>query len=256
LSYLETSDIRLSFGAVQALRGVDFRVDRGEIVGLVGDNGAGKSTLIKVIAGVYRPDGGSMSIDSKPVQFHEPDDARKAGIETVYQDLALVDTLDVTANLFLGRERRLGGLLGRFGFMDKKAMNRKSRADVAGLRVNLPSVSTLVARLSGGQRQAIAITRATSWSRTIVLMDEPTAALGVRESNEVLGLIRDLRDRGLGLVVISHDIPHIFEVSDRIVVLRQGTVHLDVATKDTAPTEIVSAMLGAYTGPNGGETAS
>ena len=255
-AYLETTDIHLSFGAVRALRGVDFRVDRGEVVGLVGDNGAGKSTLIKVLAGVYRPDRGSISIDGQPVRFHEPDDARRAGIETVYQDLALVDTLDVSANLFLGREQRSRGLLGRMGFMDKSAMRDKARADVAGLRVNLPAVNTTVSRLSGGQRQAIAIVRATSWSRTIVLMDEPTAALGVRESQEVLGLIRDLRDRRLGLVVISHDIPHVFEVSDRIVVLRHGSVHLDVVTEDTDPTDIVAAMLGAYAGPNGGGDGS
>lgn len=255
-AYLETSDIHLSFGAVRALRGVDFHVNRGEVVGLVGDNGAGKSTLIKVLAGAYRPDSGSMSIDGEPVQFYEPNDARRAGIETVYQDLALVDTLDVSANLFLGREQRARGLLGRIGFMDKSAMKDKSRADVAELRVNLPAVNTTVSRLSGGQRQAIAIVRATSWSRTIVLMDEPTAALGVRESQEVLGLIRDLRDRRLGLVVISHDIPHVFEVSDRIVVLRHGSVHLDVVTEETDPTDIVAAMLGAYAGTNGGGAGS
>ena len=255
-AYLETSDIHVSFGAVRALRGVDISVDRGEVVGLVGDNGAGKSTLIKVLAGVYRPDQGSISIEGEPVRFHEPDDARKAGIETVYQDLALVDTLDVTANLFLGREQRSRGLMGRLGFMNKSAMNKKSEESVAELRVNLPSVRTPVSGLSGGQRQAIAIARATSWSRTIVLMDEPTAALGVRESNEVLGLIRDLRDRGLGIVVISHDIPHVFEVADRIVVLRHGAVHLDVAAGDTDPAEIVGTMLGAYAGPTGGGVVS
>jgi ABC-type sugar transport system ATPase subunit len=135
--------------------------------------------------------------------------------------------------------------------MDKSVMSKKARQDVADLRVNLPPVNTPVSNLSGGQRQAIAIARATSWSRTIVLMDEPTAALGVRESQEVLGLIRDLRDRGLGLVVISHDIPHVFEVADRIVVLRHGTVHLNVATEDTDSTEIVGTMLGAYQSANG-----
>ncbi len=249
--YLETSNIHLSFEAVRALRGVDFRVNRGEVVGLVGDNGAGKSTLIKVLAGVYLPDEGDIAIEGERVQFHDPDDARKADIETVYQDLALVDTLDVTANLFLGREQRLRGLLGRLGFMDKTAMRKKSRDDVAELRVNLPAVNTVVSHLSGGQRQAIAIARATSWSRRVVLMDEPTAALGVRESKEVLELIRRLRDGGLGIVVISHDIPHIFDVSDRIVVLRHGTVHLDVPSSETSPTEIVEVMLGAFAGPNG-----
>ncbi len=255
-AYLETSDIHVSFDAVRALRGVDISVDRMEVVGLVGDNGAGKSTLIKVLAGVYRPDQGSIKVEGEAVRFHDPDDARKAGIETVYQDLALVETLDVTANLFLGREQRSRGLMGRLGFMNKSAMNKKSRENVAELRVNLPSVSTPVSGLSGGQRQAIAIARATSWSRTIVLMDEPTAALGVRESNEVLGLIRDLRDRGLGIVVISHDIPHVFEVADRIVVLRHGAVHLEMAASDTDPAEIVGAMLGAYAGPNGGSQVS
>jgi ABC-type sugar transport system ATPase subunit len=255
-AYLSTTDIHLSFGAVKVLRGVNFEVARGEVVGLLGDNGAGKSTLIKVLAGVYKPDSGTVLVEGKPVEFHEPDDARQAGIETVYQDLSLVETLDVTANLFLGREQRVRGPLGRLGFMDKSEMSKKAEKDVAELRVNLPPVSTPVANLSGGQRQAIAIARATSWSRTIVLMDEPTAALGVRESKEVLGLIRTLRDRGLGLVVISHDIPHVFEVSDRIVVLRHGTVHLNVAAKDTKPTEIVGAMLGAYTGANGDDRSS
>lgn len=254
--YLETSNIHLSFDAVRALRGVDFRVDRGEVVGLIGDNGAGKSTLIKVLAGVYLPDEGHIAIEGARVQFHDPDDARQAGIETVYQDLALVDTLDVTANLFLGREKRLRGLLGRLGFMDKAAMRKKSRDDFAELRVNLPAVNTVVSHLSGGQRQAIAIARATSWSRRVVLMDEPTAALGVRESNEVLELIRRLRDAGLGIVVISHDIPHVFDVSDRIVVLRHGTVDLDVPTSKTSPTEIVEAMLGAFAGPKGGSEPS
>ena len=252
-TYLAATDIHLSFGAVKVLRGVDFQVARGEVVGLVGDNGAGKSTLIKVLAGVYRPDEGTMTIGGEPVEFHEPNDARRAGIETVYQDLSLVEPLDVTANLFLGREQRVRGALGRLGFMDKSVMNARAREDVAELRVNLPPVNTPVANLSGGQRQAIAIARATSWGRTVVLMDEPTAALGVRESGEVLGLIRQLRDRGLGIVVISHDIPHVFEVSDRIVVLRHGTVHLDVATEDTESTEIVGAMLGAYQGPNGAD---
>jgi simple sugar transport system ATP-binding protein len=255
-AYLQTSNIHLSFGAVRALRGVDFRVDRGEVVGLVGDNGAGKSTLIKVLAGVYRPDEGNIAIDGELVQFHDPDDAREAGTETVYQDLALVDTLDVTANLFLGREQRLRGLLGRLGFMDKAAMLKKSREDVAELRVNLPEVNTRVSDLSGGQRQAIAIARATSWSRRLVLMDEPTAALGVRESKEVLELIRRLRDGGLGIVVISHDIPYVFDVSDRIVVLRHGAVHRDVPTSETSRTEIVEVMLGAYGGPNGGSEPS
>jgi simple sugar transport system ATP-binding protein len=250
-AYLATTDIHLSFGAVKVLRGVDFQVARGEVVGLVGDNGAGKSTLIKVLAGVYRPDGGTMTIEGEPVEFHEPDHARKAGIETVYQDLSLVETLDVTANLFLGREHRVRGGLGRLGFMDKATMRTKARDDVAELRVNLPPVNTPVSNLSGGQRQAIAIARATSWGRTVVLMDEPTAALGVRESQEVLSLIRQLRDRGLGLVVISHDIPHVFEVADRIVVLRHGTVHLDVAVDETDSTEIVGTMLGAYQGANG-----
>lgn len=255
-AYLAATDIHLSFGAVKVLRGVNFEVARGEVVGLLGDNGAGKSTLIKILAGVYRPDSGTVSIEGRPVEFHEPNDARQAGIETVYQDLALVETLDVTANLFLGREQRTRGGLGRLGFMDKSAMSKKAREDVAQLRVNLPPVSTPISNLSGGQRQAIAIARATSWSRTIVLMDEPTAALGVRESKEVLGLIRDLRDRGLGLVVISHDIPHVFEVSDRIVVLRHGTVHLNVAAQDTDPTEIVGTMLGAYPDAQGNHQGS
>ena len=254
-AYLATTDIHLSFGAVKVLRGVDFQVARGEVVGLVGDNGAGKSTLIKVLAGVYRPDSGTMTIEGEPVEFHEPDHARKAGIETVYQDLSLVETLDVTANLFLGREQRVRGGLGRLGFMDKATMRSKAREDVAELRVNLPPVNTPVSNLSGGQRQAIAIARATSWGRTVVLMDEPTAALGVRESQEVLSLIRQLRDRGLGLVVISHDIPHVFEVADRIVVLRHGTVHLDVAVEETDSTEIVGTMLGAYQGVNGEDRA-
>ena len=226
------------FGHVHALRGVDFHVNRGETVGLVGDNGAGKSTLLKILCGVYQPDGGSIMVDGTAVTFRSARDAMDAGIAVVYQDLALVDMRDVAANIFLGREP--GNL-----FVSRREMRRQAAAVLADLNIAVPSVRTLVGNLSGGQRQAVAIARAIHMGGRLVIMDEPTAALGVEGQRKVLRLIADLKAQGTSVVVVSHNLEHVFSVSDRIVVLRNGRVAGEKLRAHTTPEEIVRLMVGA-----------
>lgn len=235
--------ISKSFGAVQALTDVDFEVYPGEVVALVGDNGAGKSTLIKCVAGAHQADKGKIFVDGEEVKIHSPSDATRLGIETVYQDLALCDNLDVVANMFLGRERAepLGiGPLAELE-MEKRAL------DVLGeLRVTtIPSVRQRVASLSGGQRQSVAISRAVMWSAKLVILDEPTAALGVAQTAQVHALIKRLREQGLGVVVITHNLHEVFELADRIVVLRLGRRVATFEQKKTTPEEVVAAITGA-----------
>ena len=206
-----------SFGAVRALHGVDFEVYAGEVVGLVGDNGAGKSTLVKTISGVLTADEGQIFVDEAPVIISSPQMASHLGIETVYQDLALSDNLDVVANLFLGHELRT-----RIGFMDEVKMEEQSLAVLRSLNVKLPSTRTPVSALSGGQRQSIAVAKTILRQAKVVLLDEPTAALGVAQTHQVLQLIKRLREQGLGVVVISHNMVDVFEVADRIIVMRLG----------------------------------
>jgi D-xylose transport system ATP-binding protein len=234
------------FGAVQALSEVDFDVSRGEVVALVGDNGAGKSTLIKVIAGVLRPDGGEIVFDGRPVTIDGPADATALGIATVYQDLALCDNLDVVGNLYLGQETVGAGAASRW--IDETAMERRSLELMSQLSVSIPSVRTPVASLSGGQRQSVAIARSLLGDPSIVMLDEPTAALGVAQTAEVLQLIRDLRERGLGVVVISHNMADVFAVADRIVVLRLGRNNGDFPVGETSREAIVAAITGADRG--------
>ncbi|MEO5901884.1 MAG: ATP-binding cassette domain-containing protein [Ilumatobacteraceae bacterium] len=228
------------FGAVQALFDVDFEVDVGEVVALVGDNGAGKSTLVKAIAGTSPPDTGTVYFDGKPVTINSPKEATDIGIATVYQDLALCDNLDVVANLFLGRESTKGGLL------DEAAMEHAAEEVMSRLSVRIPSLRTQVAALSGGQRQSVAVARATLGNPRIVMLDEPTAALGVSQTKEVLELIRTLRAQQLGVVVISHNLSDIFAVSDRIIVLRLGrrvaTFHTAQTTTDAVVAAITSGV--------------
>lgn len=247
---LETRAISKSFGAVKALQDVDFRVYPSELVGLVGDNGAGKSTLIKIISGVLRPDSGSILIEGQEVTIHSPDDAKSLGIETLYQDLALIDNLDVVANTFLGRERVTPLLFGAIKLLKNREMERETTRILEGLKVNLGSVRERVEVLSGGQRQAVAIGRAVGWGKKLVLLDEPTAALGVREAQQALDLIRRLKDGGVGVVAISHNLEHIFSLADRVVVLRQGEVRGERILTDTQDAEavgdeIVSMITGA-----------
>jgi D-xylose transport system ATP-binding protein len=245
---LEMRDISKRFGAVQALAGVDFEVYPGEVVGLVGDNGAGKSTLVKVISGVYRADSGQYIFEGREVTVNSPHEATDLGIETVYQDLALCDNLDVVANLFLGREQTGTAVPGLVHPMNEVAMEQNAVRFLAELHVRLPSARRQIAMLSGGQRQSVAVARAVMWNSKVVLLDEPTAALGVEQTRQVKDLIVRLRDRGLGVVVISHNLADIFDVSDRIIVLRLGQ---RVATFDTHATNaesVVAAITGAVFG--------
>ena len=221
---LELRELSKSFGAVKAARSVSFKVHRGEVMGLLGDNGAGKTTVVNCISGSHQPDSGQILIDGTPVDIPDPQVARDLGIETVYQDLALVETLDVTSNMFLGRElKRRWPLLQWTGWMDRRRMQRETVENLDKLHIDIPSVKSIVAQLSGGQRQAISVGRSVAWGRHIVLLDEPAAALGVEQTELVLNLIRRLRDEGVAVVLISHNMHDVLEACDRVVVLRHGT---------------------------------
>jgi fructose transport system ATP-binding protein len=237
------------YGNVTALDGTDFDVFPGEILAVIGDNGAGKSTLIKVLSGAILPDAGQVFLDGEEVQFRSPLDARRSGIETAYQDLAVAPSLDVATNLFLGREIRRGGPLGKvFRMLDRSEMLHRAQKQMDELRIAIPSLLEPVENLSGGQRQGVAVARAAAWARKVVIMDEPTAALGVKESATVLQLIRDVRDRGLAVILISHDMPHVFEVADRIHIQRLGR-RVDVVTPKTHSMAVaVAIMTGALPG--------
>lgn len=227
-----------SFGAVQALRCVDFEVHAGEAMALVGDNGAGKSTLIKGAAGIYPFDEGDIYFDGRKVEIRGPRDASKLGIEIVYQDLALADNLDVVANMFLGHEKVYRAIL-----LDEPTMEQEARNTLDGLSVTtLRSVRQTVAGLSGGQRQAVAVAKAVMWNSKVLILDEPTAALGVAQTRQVLDLVRRLADRGIGVVIISHNLHDVFEVSDRITVLRLGQRVAQFTTKETTQQEIVHSI--------------
>jgi len=241
-------DVYKRFGAVEVLRGVSFALNGGEVLGLVGDNGAGKSTLMKLITGVYSVDSGEIWFDgrllSSPRQTHTPARARGFGIEMVYQDLALAKQQDVAANIFLGREP-VRHLLGILPIVDRRAMEIRAKFILDELGIKVPQLRVPVAWLSGGQQQTIAIARALSFNPKLLILDEPTAALAVKETEHVLEVIRELRNRGIGIVLISHRLPDIFAVTDRILVLRQGKVAADLVTKDTSMAEVVAHIVGA-----------
>jgi simple sugar transport system ATP-binding protein len=242
---LEARGIDKRFGRVQALRGASFTVYPAEVVALVGDNGAGKSTLVKTLAGVHQPDAGEIVFEGRPVTIHSPLEARALGIETVYQDLALAAELDPAANLFLGREVMRRGLLGRLGFLDKAEMHRRAGEAFATLGVGLQDSTAPVATMSGGQRQGVAVSRAVTWASKVVFMDEPTAALGVVQTRHVLDLILRVRDQGLSVVLISHNMPEVFEVADRIEVLRLGERVARFNRGEARMEDVVGAMTGA-----------
>ncbi len=242
---LQLQHISKRFGAVQALADVSFEAYAGEVVGLVGDNGAGKSTLVKIIAGVYRADSGEYRFDGREVSVSSPREATSLGIETVYQDLALCDNLDVVANLFLGRERVRPAVPGLLKTIDEIGMEQAALRVIDDLRVHIPSVRAPVATLSGGQRQSAAVARAVMWNSRVVLLDEPTAALGVEQTRQVKVLIRRLRERGLGVVVISHNLADMFDVADRIIVLRLGRRAATFDAHTTNPEQVVAAITGA-----------
>ena len=242
---LTVTGIKKSFGSVVALNGVSFGLNAGEIVGLVGDNGAGKSTLIKILSGVYAKDDGDIVFNGKHVDFKSPKEAIDAGIETVYQDLALAPYLPIYANMYLGREIMKKGILGKLGAVDRTAMRSKAEERINRLKSKLNHVDQEVGTLSGGQRQAVAITRALAWGKEVVIMDEPTAALGVKESRQVLDLIKEVRQHGIAVIFISHTIPHVLEVTDKIHVLRLGESIAHLTTAETSYEEVVQYITGS-----------
>ena len=238
-SILEASRLNKWFGGLQALDDISFTVREGEAVGLVGDNGAGKSTLLKTISGVHQPSDGQLLLDGTPVELGNPSVARKLGVETVYQDLALIGRFTITENFFLGRELR------RFGLLRKSAMQKETDAALARLDVRVPFLNRKVSKMSGGQRQAVAIARGAYWGKRLLLLDEPTAALGVRESAEVLTLLDGLKRGGLTMVLVTHNIDHLWRVCDRILVMRRGRLVADLVKSEVSPAEVVAHITGA-----------
>ena len=235
------------YGRVTALDKADFELYPGEVLAIIGDNGAGKSTLIKALSGAIEVSEGEIRLDGKPIHFRSPMDARKAGIETVYQNLALSPALDIASNLFLGREMRRPGFMGKvFRMLDKQGMRQNARKQLTELGLlTIQNIGQAVETLSGGQRQGVAVARAAAFGSRVLIMDEPTAALGVKESSRVLTLIRDVRDRGLPVVLISHNMPHVFEVADRIHIHRLGKRVAVINPKTRSMSDAVAIMTGA-----------
>lgn len=245
------------YGRVTALDHADFDLHAGEILAVIGDNGAGKSTLIKALAGAITPDQGEISLNGQTVQFRSPIEAREAGIETVYQNLALSPALSIADNMFLGRERRKPGFLGQYlRLLDRKTMQREARHHLNALGLmTIQNINQTVETLSGGQRQGVAVARAAAFGSRVIIMDEPTAALGVKESRRVLELILDVRKRGLPIVLISHNMPHVFEVADRIHIHRLGKRVAVVDPKQISMSDAVAIMTGAMKPPDGSAVA-
>jgi ABC-type sugar transport system ATPase subunit len=241
---IEARRITKRYGALTALQDVDLAIRPGEVVGLVGDNGAGKSTLVKILSGATPPTAGELYVDGRPTAIHSPLDARREGIETVYQDLALAPDLTVAENLFIGRELTRGGIRRALGSLDRRAMNRHAREQLDRLRIRIDSVTDRADFLSGGQRQAIAVARAVAWGRRVILMDEPTAALGVEEQQKVAGLIEEVRRNGIPVLLISHNIPQVHDICDRIVVLFHGRVVADLDKSEADVQEVVMWITG------------
>jgi fructose transport system ATP-binding protein len=234
------------YGNVTAIDGADFDLYPGEILAVIGDNGAGKSSMIKALSGAVVPDRGEIRLDGEPIHFKSPLEARRAGIETVYQDLAVAPALDIATNLFLGREKRRAGPLGNvLRMVDKGGMKKEAQQHMSDLKIGIRSMGQAVETLSGGQRQGVAVARAAAWARKLVIMDEPTAALGVRESAQVLELIKRVRDNGLPVILISHNMPHVFEVADRIHIHRLGKRVAVVTPQSHTMHEVVGIMTGA-----------
>lgn len=246
LPVIEVRGLERWFGGVHALRGVDLKVYPNEILALVGDNGAGKSTLLKTLAGGVAPSSGEILIDGVPREFSKPADATAAGIATVYQDLALAPDLDVVENMFLGREQLVRDIPRRWlGHVDRRRMERETQAALDRVHIRIPSVNAKVGDLSGGQRQAVAFARAVTWCEHILLLDEPTAALGVEQQRGVLDLILKIRDEtGLSIILVSHQLPHVLEVADRIAVLRQGAITKTIPAAEATSTGLVAAITG------------
>ena len=243
---LSARGLQKRYGNVTAIDGADFDLYNGEILAVIGDNGAGKSSMIKALSGATIPDEGEIRLDGEVVNFKSPHDARSAGIETVYQDLAVAPALDIATNLFLGREKRRDGFLGSvLRMVDHKGQKEEAVRQMNSLQIGIRSMSQAVETLSGGQRQGVAVARAAAWANKLVIMDEPTAALGVKESAQVLELIKRVRDKGLPVILISHNMPHVFEIADRIHIHRLGKRVAVVDPKEHSMHEVVGIMTGA-----------
>ncbi|GAA3815650.1 ATP-binding cassette domain-containing protein [Amycolatopsis tucumanensis] len=244
---LDARNLVKHYGSVEALRGASFQARAGEVTALIGDNGAGKSTLVKCLSGAEQPTSGEIRLDGRTVSLDSPVTARRLGIETVYQDLAVAPELDPAANLFLGREIRRKGILGRLGMLDKAEMRRRAIEEFDRLGVTLQSTDVPIGSLSGGQRQSVAVARSVVWASKVVFMDEPTAALGVVQRERVLDVIRRVRDEGIAVVLISHNMPEVLSVADRVEVLRLGTRVARFVAAETKLEDLVAAMTGALT---------
>jgi simple sugar transport system ATP-binding protein len=243
---LETKEITKRFGGLTAVDKVSIGVRPGEVLAVLGDNGAGKSTLIKMISGVYSPDEGEILIGGKKAVIASPMDALAAGIETIYQDLALAENLDVGANIFLGRER-MRRSLGILKVLDDASMAREAQKVLDRLDIHIPSLKSTIRTLSGGQRQAVAISRSIYWDAKVLIMDEPTAALGIAEQRKVLSLVKTLKEQGIGVIIISHQMYDVFEVADRLAVMRRGVKVGERIVSETTPDEVVGLIVGAET---------
>ncbi len=242
---LEARGLSRSFGHVRALDSADFDINAGEVVALIGDNGAGKSTMVKALSGNLQLDEGDIFFEGRQIEMTTPQQVSALGIEVVYQDLALAPHLDPAQNVFLGREIPAKGVLGKLGFMDNREMRKRARANFDELGATVRSLTAPVGSMSGGQRQGIAIARAIAWASKVVFLDEPTAALGVVQTKNVLETIKRVRDRGIAVVLISHSMPHVLEVSDRVQVMRLGRRVTTIQTKDASVEQLVGAMTGA-----------
>ena len=232
------------YGSVIALDGASLKLHAGEVVGLVGDNGAGKSTLVKVLSGAHQPDGGQIFLEGKERVWSSPREALEAGVETLYQDSGLAPHLTVSQNVFLGREKFVGGFLGKLGFLAKKEMDHDAHRDLEAVGIAVPSSNRSVSQLSGGQRQAAAIGRADAWAKKVIILDEPTNHLGARQAGEVLNIIKNAKKKGLGVIFISHTLPHVLEVTDRIVVLRLGRIVKDAPTSEFNGDTLIGTITG------------
>ncbi len=243
---LEAKNLTKRFGGLVAVNNVSVGVNAGEVVGLLGDNGAGKSTLIKMVSGVYHPDQGEVFFRGNRVRIENPMDALSLGIETIYQDLALAENLNVYSNIFLGRER-LKKVLGLFNVLDHSSMHEESKKVLKRLEIEIPSLKNKIRMLSGGQRQAVAISRSIYWDAQFLIMDEPTAALGIAEQMKVLDLVNVLKTHGLGIIIISHQLHDVFSVADRLIIMRRGIKVAELVTQETDPDEVVGLIVGAET---------
>ena len=242
---LEARGITKAYGNVAALTGIDFKLDRGEIVGLVGDNGAGKSTLVKTLCGAHQPNGGQIFLEGEEVNFTSPKESREQGIEVVYQDLALANELSVAENIFLGPEMKQPGFLGMIGTMNRRAMRESAVETLESLAIEIKSVETRCGTMSGGQRQAVAVARAIMWGSKVLLLDEPTAALAVAESDKIAGLVAGVKDKGVGVILVSHNLPQVHDLCDRVVVLLRGRVVTELRRGEYSIDDMVSWITGA-----------